>query len=150
PADRQGRGAVRRGRRGFLRLETIRVPQHPPSHLSPRRVITMPRKKPLDVETLWRVERVGLRPLSPDGGAAVCSVTTYSMEENKSRTSLWLLPTDSTSPRKLTSAGEKDGNPAWPPKGERIAFLARREQDGKKDKEAQLYVIAAAGGEAER
>ena len=110
----------------------------------------MPRNKPLDVDTLWRLERAGLPTLSPDGRAAVCSVTTYSMEENKGRTSLWLLPTDSTSPRKLTSAGEKDGNPAWSPKGDRIAFLARREQDGKKDKEAQLYVIGAAGGEAER
>jgi len=110
----------------------------------------MPRKNPLDVDTLWRLERVGLPALSPDGQAAVCSVTTYSMEENKGRTNLWLLPTDSTAPRKLTSAGDKDGNPAWSPKGERIAFLARREQGGKKDKEAQLYVIAAAGGEAER
>ena len=109
----------------------------------------MPRK-PLDVETLWSLERVGALALSPDGQSAVCSVTSYSMEENKGRTSLWLLPTDSTSPRKLTSAGEKDGNPAWSPTGDRIAFLARREQGGRKDTEAQLYVIPAAGGEAER
>ena len=107
-------------------------------------------RKPLDVETLWKLQRVGALSLSPDGRSAVCSVTSFSMEENKGRASLWLLPTDSTSPRRLTSAGDKDGNPAWSPKGDRIAFLAKREQGGRKDKEAQLYVIPAAGGEAER
>jgi len=106
--------------------------------------------KPIDVETLWKLQRVAAVAVSPDGRAAVCSVTSHSMQENKGRTSLWLLPTDTTAPRKLTSAGEKDGNPAWSPKGDRIAFLAKREQGGRKDKEAQLYVIAAAGGEAER
>src|SRR5262249_21390152 len=85
-----------------------------------------------------------------DARAAVCTVTSYSMKDNKGRTSLWLLPTDSCAPRRLTSAGEKDGTPAWSPQGDRIAFLAKREQGGKKDAEAQFYVIDASGGEAER
>jgi dipeptidyl aminopeptidase/acylaminoacyl peptidase len=110
----------------------------------------MPRRKPIDIEALWQLERVGALSLSPDGRAAVCAVTSYSMAENKGRTSLWLLPTDSCAPRRLTSAGEKDGQPAWSPDGDRIAFLARREIAGHKDSEKQLYVIAAAGGEAER
>jgi dipeptidyl aminopeptidase/acylaminoacyl peptidase len=108
------------------------------------------RRKPIDVESLWQLERIGAVTLSPEGCAAVCAVTSYSMKENKGRTSLWLLPTGTCSPRRLTSAGDKDGNPAWSPQGDRIAFLARREQGGRKDGEAQLYVIAAAGGEAER
>ena len=108
------------------------------------------KRKPLDVESLWELQRAGAPALSPDGRAAVCSVTSYSMEENKGRTSLWLLPTDATAPRRLTSAGDKDASPAWSPTADRIAFLAKREQGGKKDKEAQLYVIAAGGGEAER
>ena len=107
-------------------------------------------RKPIDVDTLWRLERIGAVSLSPDAATAVCAVTSYSMDENKGRTSLWLLPTGSTSPRRLTSAGDKDGAPAWSPQGDRIAFLAKREQGGRKDSEAQLYVIAAAGGEAER
>src|SRR5690348_9793234 len=72
------------------------------------------------------------------------------MEENKGQSSLWLLPTAAREPRRLTTGGEKDGNPAWSPRGERIAFLAKREQQGRKDAERQLYVIPAAGGEAER
>ncbi len=104
----------------------------------------------LDIEALWQLERVGNVALAPDGSAAVCAVTGYSMEENKGRSSIWLLPTDSRAPRRLTTGGEKDGNPAWSPKGDRIAFLAKREQEGRKDAERQLYVIPAAGGEAER
>jgi len=105
---------------------------------------------PLDIETLWQLDRVANVAIAPDGSAAVCAVTTYAMKENTGATSLWLLPTASCAPRRLTRCGEKDGRPAWSPQGDRIAFLARREQEGRKDAEPQLYVIAAAGGEAER
>jgi dipeptidyl aminopeptidase/acylaminoacyl peptidase len=105
--------------------------------------------RPLDIETLWRLERVADVAIAPDGRAAACSVTAYSMEENKARSTLWLLPADSCAPRRLTR-GEKDAKPAWSPRGDRIAFLGKREQEGRKDEEAQLYVIPAAGGEAQR
>lgn len=110
----------------------------------------MARPAVLDVDTLWTLERVGSVSLSPDGSVAVCSVTAHDMQENKGRTSLWLLPTSACAPRRLTRCGEKDANPAWSPQGDRVAFLAKREQEGAKDDESQLYVIDAAGGEAER
>ncbi len=104
----------------------------------------------IDVETLWKIERVGSVALAPDGSAAVCAVTAWSMQENQGTTRLWMLPTATRSPRRLTRCGDKDGQPAWSPTGDRIAFLAKREQEGKKDAERQLYLIPAAGGEAER
>lgn len=110
----------------------------------------MPATRPIDIEALWKMERVGSVALSPDGTAAVCAVTTHSMEENRASAALWLLSTASRSPRRLTRHGEKDAAPAWSPRGDRIAFLAKREQEGRKDRERQLYVIPAAGGEAER
>lgn len=106
--------------------------------------------KPLDIEALWKLERVGSLALSPDGSAGVCALTTPSMKENRSAMALWLLPTAGCAPRRLTRCGDKDGQPAWSPKGDRIAFLARRDQEGKKDGERQLFVIRADGGEAER
>ena len=72
------------------------------------------------------------------------------MEKNQSRTRLWWLPTDRRAPRPLTSCGERDGQAAWSPQGDRIAFIARREQEGSKDSTPQLYTIAADGGEAQR
>ena len=110
----------------------------------------MTQRKTLTVDDLWALDRIGGLTLSPDGAQAVCSATGYSMDENKAHASLWLLSTFGGEPRRLTSCGEKDGQPAWSPTGERIAFVAKREQEGKKDDTPQLYVIAPDGGEAQR
>ncbi|MEO7335758.1 MAG: S9 family peptidase [Caldimonas sp.] len=108
------------------------------------------KKKPFGVDDLWQIERIGGVSISPDGAQAVCSVSTFSMEENKASAGLWLLSTFGGEPRRLTSCGEKDGQPAWSPIGDRIAFTAKREQQGSTDETAQLYVIPHDGGEALR
>ncbi len=107
-------------------------------------------KKRLTIDDLWMIERVGGIALSPDGAQAVCSVASYSMEDNKGSSALWLLSTFGGAPRKLTNCGEKDGQAAWSPRGDAIAFVAKREQEGKKDETPQLYLIAPDGGEARR
>lgn len=108
------------------------------------------KKKILTVDDLWKFERIGGLALAPDGAQAVCSVSSYSIEENKSQASLWLLSTFGGAARRLTSCGEKDGQPAWSPLGDQIGFVAKREQQGKKDDSPQLYLIAPDGGEARR
>ncbi len=108
------------------------------------------KKRPFTIDDLWQLDRIGGISLSPDGAQAVCSVSSYSMQENKASTSLWLLSTFGGAPRQLTRCGEKDGQAAWSPRGHQIAFVAKREQQGKKDDAAQLYVIAPDGGEAQR
>ena len=108
------------------------------------------KKKNIGVEDLWALQRVGGLSLSPDGAQAVCSVSSYSMKDNNSSTSLWLLNTFGGEARRLTSAGDKDGQPAWSPRGDRIAFVTKREQQGKKDDTPQLYSVAPDGGEAQR
>jgi dipeptidyl aminopeptidase/acylaminoacyl peptidase len=104
----------------------------------------------LDVDALWRLDRVGAPSLSPDGAQAVVPVTRFDMEKNSGSTSLWLLSTLGGEPRRLTQAGDKDGQPQWSPAGNDIAFIARRDQEGDKDESAQLYVIPPDGGEARR
>ena len=106
--------------------------------------------KHIDIETLWQIERLGAPSLAPDGAQAVAAVTSYSMEENKSTSSLWLLSTLGGAARRLTSCGEKDAHPRWSPRGDLVAFTAKREAAGRKDEESQLYLIAPDGGEAER
>jgi dipeptidyl aminopeptidase/acylaminoacyl peptidase len=107
-------------------------------------------RKPLDADTLWRLARVGGLTLSPDGRHAVVAVTQYDMEANRGSTRLWRLATDHDETRELTVCGDKDSAPAYSPQGDRIAFTARREQQGRKDETAQLYLLPAAGGEATR
>ncbi|MEQ1807014.1 MAG: S9 family peptidase [Burkholderiaceae bacterium] len=108
------------------------------------------KKRSITVDDLWALERVGGITLSPDGAQAVCSVSSYSMQENKGSTNLWLLSTFGGAPRRLTACGDKDGQAAWSPQGDAVAFVAKREQQGKKDETPQLYLIAPDGGEARR
>ncbi len=110
----------------------------------------MKKKTPITVDHLWQLDRVAGASLSPDGAQAVCSVTSYAMDKNQGSTSLWLLSTFGGAPRRLTQCGDKDGQPQWSPRGDRIAFIARREQQGDTDAAPQLYLIAPDGGEAVR
>jgi dipeptidyl aminopeptidase/acylaminoacyl peptidase len=119
--------------------------QHGAPTLAARRKV-----RPITVDDLWKIERLGLPSVSPDGRRVVAALTRHSMEDNKSASTLWLMDTAGAAPRPLTQCGEKDGAPLFSPRGDLIAFTARREQQGHKDDETQLYVIAPDGGEARR
>ncbi|MFY7975663.1 MAG: prolyl oligopeptidase family serine peptidase [Rubrivivax sp.] len=113
------------------------------------------RTRPITLDDLWSLERLGAPSLSPDGAQAVATLTRYSMEDNKASSSLWLYSTLGGQPRLLTTCGDKDGAPQWSPAPGHaapplIAFTARRDQQGAKDKQAQIYLIAPDGGEAWR
>ncbi len=110
------------------------------------------KRAPLTVHELWRLERIGTPSLSPDGRLAVTAVTAYDMEDNRGSSALWLLSTEARTPRRLTRCGDKDGQPAFSPRGDLIAFIARRQAPGAEATEElpQLYLIAADGGEAWR
>jgi dipeptidyl aminopeptidase/acylaminoacyl peptidase len=110
----------------------------------------MAKKKNITVEDLWQLERLGPPSLAPDGAQAVAALNTCSMADNKTASTLWLLSTLGGAPRPLTQCGDKDGAPRWSPRGDQIAFTAKREQQGRKDEETQLYLIAPDGGEARR
>jgi dipeptidyl aminopeptidase/acylaminoacyl peptidase len=108
------------------------------------------KKSNITAEDLWKVERLGPPSLAPDGVQAVATLTRCSMEDNKSSSTLWLLSTLGGRPRALTQCGDKDGQPRFSPHGDQIAFVAKREQEGRKDEESQLYLIPHDGGEARR
>lgn len=110
----------------------------------------MPRPQPITTETLWQIERLGAPSLSPDGAQAVCSLSRFDLAENRGQTALWLLSTLGGAPRQLTQCGEKDGQPAFSPRGDAVGFIAKREQQGQKDAVAQFYLIPVDGGEARR
>ena len=111
---------------------------------------TSVRTSGLDSRRLWQLQRIGGLAVAPDGTQAVCAVTGYDLEKNKGSTALWLLSTLGGAPRRLTRCGERDGQPAWSPRGDRIAFVAKRGQGEAADQAPQLYAIAPDGGEATR
>jgi dipeptidyl aminopeptidase/acylaminoacyl peptidase len=110
----------------------------------------MTSKKNITVDDLWALERLGAPSLSPDGAQVVCTLSTPSMKDNKLSSALWLLSTLGGQPRRLTQAGDKDGQAQFSPRADLIGFVAKREQEGQKDEEPQFYVIPPDGGEARR
>jgi len=106
----------------------------------------------MNVERLWQLARPSQPTASPDGAQVCVSVATFDMEQNTQASSLWLLSAFGGEPRRLTSSGDKDGEPRWSPDGRSIAFIAKRPAAGgeKGDEEPQVYVIAPDGGEARR
>ena len=110
----------------------------------------MARRKPITVDDLWAMQRLGPPSLSPDGAQAVCALASFSMDDNTSQSALWLVSTLGGAPRALTHCGEKDGPPLFSPRGDLIGFTAKRTQQGHTDTVPQFYVIPPDGGEARR
>jgi dipeptidyl aminopeptidase/acylaminoacyl peptidase len=83
--------------------------------------------------------------LTPDGRSVVYTLVPYSMRDEHPTAALWVAPVEGTgAPRKFTAGQSEDKQPRWSPDGTQIAFLSDRATRGT----AQLYVIAADGGEA--
>jgi dipeptidyl aminopeptidase/acylaminoacyl peptidase len=82
---------------------------------------------------------------SPDGALLAVPVTSYDLEENKSRQRIWLVPAGGGEPRPLTSEDASNHEPAFSPDGRRLAFVRSRGEE-----KPQIHVIPLDGGEAER
>src|SRR5438093_1360439 len=102
-----------------------------------------PAKRPITVEDLWKVQRLGKPAIAPDGKYVAVEVTQYSMDDNSSASDLWLFSTDGKTRRQLTSHKGKNSGPAWAPDSKTIAFVSKRAGDG-----PQIHLIAPDGGEA--
>jgi len=103
--------------------------------------------RPLSVEVLWEMDRVGSPVISPAGGHVVVPVTHWDTETDESETRLWLLSTDGGVQRPLTQTGASAGSPVFSPDGAALAFTSKRDEDDA----AQIYLLPMDGpGEATR
>lgn len=113
-------------------------------------------KRPITVEDLWKVKRLGKPSISPDGQWVAVDVTTYSMDDNSSSTQIWLCSTDGKSQKQLTNHKESSTAPIWSPDGKSIVFTSKRNPPSPTGKgaggegETQIYVISPSGGEAKQ
>src|SRR5438477_12572165 len=97
--------------------------------------------RPFRFDELAKAGRVGGFSVSRDGQWLVYTVGTPDVEENRTRSALWLQPLPAGEPRRLTSGQTRDSDPAFSPDGSRIAFLSSR------DGGSQIYLLDLTGGE---
>ncbi len=102
-------------------------------------------RRAMTVEDMFKFNRVGDPQISPDGKWVACQVGEVKFDDNKTVTSLWLIPTDkAVQPRRLTNAGKSDRHPRWSPDGTTLLFESNRGGSN------QLWAIAVNGGEAKQ
>ncbi|MGE0760515.1 MAG: prolyl oligopeptidase family serine peptidase [Pirellulaceae bacterium] len=105
--------------------------------------IDLSRPHPFGVQDLVRLARVGEPRPSPDGRWLVTTLRTWNPDSNKTTTNLWLIATDGSSTRQLTSAQEvADSSPVWSPDSRTVAFVSSRSGS------QQIWTIRVDGGEA--
>jgi dipeptidyl aminopeptidase/acylaminoacyl peptidase len=81
------------------------------------------------------MESVGNPNISPDGKQIVFTRTWVDKGKDQYRSNLWIVETDGSRVRELTTGDRGDSSPVWSPDGKRIAFLSDR------DGTAQLFVM---------
>ena len=101
-------------------------------------------KRAFTIEDLYRVKGIADVHLSPDGRQVIYSVTTSDLPRAKRVTHIWVMNSDGSSPRQLTSGEKGESSPAFSPDGKWISYVST------KDGGPQLYLLPAVGGEAKK
>src|SRR5262245_42039466 len=101
--------------------------------------------RPLEIEDLFRTQRVSDPQVSPDGRTVAFVLSEVEKAENRLNSDIWLVDIDGNRPpRKLTSSPKHDRHPRWSPDGKWIVFESNR------DENFQVYIIPSDGGEARK
>ena len=98
-------------------------------------------KKPLTIDQFVTMPTVGDPQLSPDGKLVAYTISTPSLEENRSTTRIWLVDVVSGETWQATTGGGSDRAPRWSPDGRTLGFISTREGG------AQIWRLPARGGE---
>jgi dipeptidyl aminopeptidase/acylaminoacyl peptidase len=98
-------------------------------------------QRPMQIDDLFRFQRVADPQVSPDGRMVAYAVTSVDLPNNRTTTNLWLAATDGSTRKPLTS-GNKDRHPRWSPDGKHLLFESSRSGS------SQLWLLDLSGGEA--
>lgn len=97
---------------------------------------------PFNVHDLWEMERISDPQVSPDGGWVLFGVSSLDAEANRRRSDLWVVGTDGSGLRQLTTHPASEFNARWAPDGSAVYFLSSRSGS------SQVWRLGTSGGEA--
>jgi dipeptidyl aminopeptidase/acylaminoacyl peptidase len=83
--------------------------------------------------------------ISPEGDWITYTVTREHLEEDESRSRIWMLPSAGGEAIALTAEKQSSWNPQWSPDGRYLAFLSARD-----DGHTQVWTLNRQGGEAQQ
>ena len=101
--------------------------------------------RPLTVDDMFEIQRVGDAQISPDGKWVAFTVTAISLEDEKSETHIWMISTNGGDPIPMTAEGYSASRPRWSPDGKYLSFSA-----SKGDNKTQVWTLNRLGGEAQQ
>ena len=101
----------------------------------------------LGIDDYFAIGEVGEPRISPDGRWIAYTVTTHDLEEDESRTRIWMLPAAGGDAIPLSAEGESSSSPRWSPDGKYLGFLTARDDEGEAGK-SQVWSLYREGGEA--
>ncbi len=105
-------------------------------------VFSQTKSHPCSVHDLLAAERISDLQVSPNGKKILFVRTSTDVEENRSRSDIWVIGSSGKGLRRLTSHPENDSNPRWMPDGKSVLFVSKRSDT------SQIWRIPIDGGEA--
>jgi dipeptidyl aminopeptidase/acylaminoacyl peptidase len=105
------------------------------------------KKRPISLDDLNRIVRVGAPVVSPDGAWVAYTASTVNSKEDKNVSQLWMVSWDGAVHLQLTSAKEGASDPKFSPDGKYVSFLSSRPGAAKG---TQIWVMDRRGGEPQQ
>ena len=99
---------------------------------------------PLSVHDMVAMDRISDPQVSPDGRTIAFVIRVTDLEANKGRMDLWVVGTDGSGLRRLTTDPANDWNPRWSPDGKHLYFVSTRSGS------SQVWRLRVDGGEAQQ
>ena len=97
----------------------------------------------LTIDHYFELASVSDPQISPEGAWIAYTVSRSNLEEEKSRSRVWLVPADGGDAVAMTMENESSSHPRWSPDGKYLAFLSARN-----DGQTQVWTLFRQGGEA--
>lgn len=86
---------------------------------------------------------------SPEGLSVAYTVTSYDLEKDKTRDTVWMQPVGGGDPLRMTSADSDASSPRWSPDGRYLAVLSDRKYEDE-DETTQVWLLDRRGGDAQQ